>query len=74
MDESLHDWLEGRGPKLVFMGYIDNATGTAFGRFYDYEGVMPAMDSFKRYSKRYGLPQSIYIDKHSTYKTTRKQR
>jgi len=34
---------------------------------------MPAMDSFNRYIKRYGIPQSVYIDKHSTYKSTAKQ-
>lgn len=73
MDGSHHDWLEGRGPELVFMGYVDDATGKAFGRFYDYEGTMPAMDSFRRYIKKYGLPQSIYVDKHSTYKSPKKQ-
>jgi len=30
---------------------------------------MPAMDSMKRYIKRYGIPQSVYLDKHSTYKS-----
>jgi transposase len=73
MDGSHHDWFEGRGPKCVLMGYIDDATGTVYGRFYDYEGTMPAMDSFKRYIKRYGIPQSVYLDKHSTYKSTAKQ-
>ena len=73
MDGSRHDWLEGRGPWLVFMGYVDDATGNAFGRFYDYEGTMPAMDSFRRYIKKYGLPQSIYLDRHPTYKSTKKQ-
>lgn len=72
VDGSHHSWFEGRGPKLVFMGYIEDATNTVFGRFYEYEGTIPAMDSFKRYIKRYGLPQSIYIDKHSTYKSTAK--
>ena len=43
MDGSHHDWLEGRGPKLVLMGYIDDATNKFHGRFYDYEGTMPAM-------------------------------
>lgn len=71
MDGSHHDWLEGRGPKMVLMGYIDDATGRAYGRFYDYEGVEPAMDSLGRYIGLYGLPQSVYLDKHSTYKTTR---
>jgi len=72
MDGSHHDWLEGRGPKLVLMGYIDDATNKVYGRFYDYEGTLPAMDSFKGYIKRYGLPQSVYLDRHTTYKSTKK--
>ncbi len=72
MDGSHHRWFEGRGPGCVLMGYIDDATGKAFARFYDYEGTIPAMDSFKRYSKQYGLPMSVYLDKHSTYKSTAK--
>ena len=71
MDGSHHDWLEGRGPEMVLMGYVDDATGRAYGRFYDYEGLYPAMDSFERYIRRYGLPVSVYLDKHSTYKTMR---
>lgn len=74
MDGSHHDWLEGRGPKLVLMGYIDDATGRAYGRFYDYEGTRPAMDSLKGYVKKYGIPKSIYLDKHSTYKVNKAQR
>lgn len=69
IDGSHHDWFEGRGPICVFMGYIDDATNIVHGRFYDYEGTMPAMDSMKRYIKRYGIPQSVYLDKHSTYKS-----
>ncbi|MCI0618419.1 ISNCY family transposase [bacterium] len=72
MDGSHHDWLEGRGPQLVLMAYIDDATNEAYGRFYDYEGTLPAMDSFKRYIQRYGLPISVYLDRHSTYKSTKK--
>jgi transposase len=71
LDGSHHAWLEKRGPRLVLMGYVDDATGRLFGRFYDHEGVYPAMDSLRRYIERYGLPQSLYLDKHSTYKTTR---
>jgi transposase len=72
MDGSHHRWFEGRGPGCVLMGYIDDATGKTFARFYDYEGTIPAMDSFKRYSKKYGLPMGVYLDKHSTYKSTAK--
>jgi len=72
VDGSHHDWFEGRGEETVFMGYIDDATGKAFGRFYGHEGTMPAMDSFKRYIRKYGIPASVYVDKHSTYKSTAK--
>jgi len=72
MDGSHHDWLEGRGSELVLMGYIDDATNNVLGRFYDYEGTLPAMDSFQRYVRRYGLPQSVYLDRHTTYKSTAK--
>jgi len=72
MDGSHHDWLEGRGPELVLMAYIDDATNRIYARFYDYEGTIPAMDSFKRYIKRHGIPISIYLDRHTTYKSTGK--
>jgi DNA-binding Lrp family transcriptional regulator len=71
MDGSDHDWLEGRGPKMVLMGYIDDATSRIFGQFHEYEGTFPAMNSFRRYIGKYGLPFSFYIDRHSTYRTTR---
>lgn len=72
MDGSHHDWLEDRGPELVLMGYIDDATNTVYGRFYDYEGTLPAMDSFKGYVEKYGLPMSVYLDRHTTYKSSKK--
>lgn len=72
MDGSPHDWLEGRGPKLVLMGYKDDATGDVFARFYWYEGTFPAMDGLWRYIQKYGIPQSVYLDKHSTYKSPAK--
>ena len=72
IDGSHHAWFEDRGPECVLMGYIDDATGGVFGRFYDYEGTMPAMDSFKRYIRKRGLPLQVYLDKHSTYKSTAK--
>jgi len=72
LDGSHHDWLEGRGSKLVLMAYIDDATNTTYARFYDYEGTMPAMDSFKGYAKMYGLPISVYLDRHTTYKSSKK--
>jgi transposase len=71
MDGSEHDWLEGRGPKLVLMGVIDDATNTVEARFYDHEGTLPALESFRRWVQRYGIPASVYLDKHTTYRSPR---
>jgi hypothetical protein len=72
MDGSHHDWLEGRGPKLVLMGYIDDATGSIYCRFFDYEGTLPAMGGLKGYIELNGIPGQVYLDKHSTYRNNRK--
>lgn len=72
MDGSHHDWFEGRAPECVLMGYIDDASSRVYARFYEYEGTLPAMDSFRRYALKYGLPQDVYLDRHSTYKSTKK--
>ena len=72
MDGSHHNWFEGRGPEVVLMAYVDDATNNVYAKFYDYEGTFPAMDSFKNYAKQYGIPHSLYVDMHSTYKSTAK--
>jgi hypothetical protein len=69
LDGSHHDWFEGRGPGCVLMAYIDDASSRVLARFYEYEGTIPAMDSFQRYVRRYGLPLAVYTDKHTTYKS-----
>lgn len=68
-DGSEHDWFEGRGPKCVLLGYIDDATNKRYARFYEYEGLKPGMDSLGRYIKKNGIPLSIYLDRHAAYKS-----
>ncbi len=70
MDGSHHKWFEDMGGESVLMAYIDDATSRAYFRFYEYEGTIPAMDSFLRYIRKYGIPMSIYLDRHTTYKST----
>ena len=72
VDGSHHDWFEGRGPECVLMGYIDDANSRVFAEFHEYEGTFPFMASFKSYAKKYGLPQKLYLDRHSTYKSSKK--
>lgn len=69
MDGSHHRWLEGRGPEFVLMGYVDDATGRVYARFYPGEDREAAFDSFQRYCRLYGIPQRVYLDKHTIYKS-----
>ena len=69
MDGSHHAWLEGRGPRLVLMGYVDDATGRVAARFYPSEDLAAAFDSFQRYCRGAGIPQAVYLDKHTIYRS-----
>ena len=71
-DGSHHDWFEGRGPWCVLMGQIDDATSKVSAEFHDYEGTLPFMASFKSYVEAKGIPISVYIDRHTTYKSNKK--
>ena len=71
-DGSHHDWFEGRGPWCVLMGQIDDATSIVSAEFHDYEGTLPFMASFKFYINAKGIPISVYIDRHTTYKSNKK--
>ena len=71
-DGSHHDWFEGRGPWCVLMGQIDDATSIVSAEFHDYEGTLPFMASFKSYINTKGIPLSVYIDRHTTYKSNKK--
>jgi hypothetical protein len=72
VDGSHHDWFEGRGPWCVLMGQIDDATSKVSAEFHDYEGTLPFMASFKSYVEAKGIPISVYIDRHTTYKSNKK--
>lgn len=69
LDGSHHDWFEGRGPRCVLMAYIDDASSRVFARFAEYEGTIPAMDSFQCYIRQHGVPLAVYADKHTTYRS-----
>jgi hypothetical protein len=71
-DGSHHDWFEGRGSWCVLMGQIDDATSKVSAEFHDHEGTLPFMASFKSYVRAKGIPISVYIDRHTTYKSNKK--
>lgn len=67
-DGSHHDWFEGRAGKCVLMVMIDDATSRVVARFYPAETTEAAFDLFGRWVKRYGIPRSVYADRHSIYR------
>ncbi|HEY0723830.1 MAG TPA: ISNCY family transposase, partial [Pyrinomonadaceae bacterium] len=71
MDGSHHDWFEGRAQPAVLMVMIDDATNRTYARFSEQETTRAAYDVFEGYGRRYGLPQGLYVDRDSIYKTTR---
>ena len=71
MDGSLHAWFEGRGPTCVLMTVIDDATGRRRGFFHETETLRAAMDAFGRWCGRFGVPRSLYVDRHGIYRADR---
>lgn len=71
MDGSEHDWFEGRRERAVLMVLIDDATNRTYARFFEGETTQAAFVSFDRYSRRHGVPESLYVDRDSIYRTDR---
>ena len=71
IDGSIHDWFEGRGPKVVLVAAVDDATGHLYAQFAPAESTEAVMRLLREYIARYGRPLAIYADRHSIYKTTR---
>jgi len=72
MDASIHDWLEGRGPAIVLITMIDDATSRLMARFY-FEGTTQThMDLLGRWLKKYGRPTALYTDRHGIFEAQAK--
>ena len=74
VDGSNHDWLEGRGPRLVLIGAVDDATGdpvhAVFREHEDAEGYLLVLrDSIRRK----GVPIAWYSDRHSIFQYNGKE-
>jgi hypothetical protein len=71
-DGSEHDWLEGRGPRMVLLGMIDDATGRILTRFYEGETTENYMDLLRRYLEKFGRPAAWYSDRDSVFRAESK--
>ena len=58
----------GDGVEYCLMHLVDDATKTSLACLYKSECTMSALDILYKWCCKYGVPQSIYSDRHSTYK------
>ena len=66
VDGSPFDWLEQRGPKADLIGAIDDATSKVlFLLFRPSEDQLGYLLLLRSIAQRYGLPMSIYHDRHT---------
>jgi len=74
-DGCSHDWFEGRltdGVMVTLLASRDDATNMVQAQFVAYEGTAPVMAYWRDYFIAHGKPQSIYLDRHSTYRVNSK--
>lgn len=67
-DASEHDWLEGRGQRMVLVGLIDDATSRVIARFHEAETTEAYMDVLWRWLKKHGRPVELYSDRDSIFR------
>ena len=67
-DASQHDWLEGRGPRLVLCGTIDDASSQVpAALFRDEEDAHGYFWILREMIQRRGRPVAIYSDRHGIF-------
>jgi len=69
-DGSPHDWFETKGPVAswpTLMVIVDDATSRTYARLHKAETTEAAMDVLGRWIRLYGVPRSLYVDRHSIY-------
>lgn len=71
MDGSHHDWFEGRAERAVLMVMIDDATSRTYAQLFAQETTRASFDMMEQWIRRYGVPQSLYVDRDSIYRCER---
>ena len=68
MDGSHHAWLQERGPALVLLHAIDDATGMALGAvFREREDAAGYLLLLRQVAATHGLPVAVYTDHHGIF-------
>jgi transposase len=69
-DGSIHDWLEGRGPRMTLLVMIDDATSKVVARFFPAETTEGYFELLGRYLRKHGRMVAIYADRNSIFFAT----
>jgi len=73
IDGSVHDWLEGRGPRMTLIVFIDDATGRLTGlRFAPAETTRAYIETLRDHVLSYGVPLAFYSDRHGIFRVNAK--
>lgn len=68
LDGSHHRWLQHRGPQLVLLLAIDDATGSApYALFREREDTVGYLTLLKKIVERHGIPSAVYTDRHAAF-------
>jgi transposase len=74
IDGSPHNWFEERGPRCTLLVFIDDATSKLVGlRFAKAESTIAYFQLAHDYFRRFGLPQTLYSDRHSIFRVNTKE-
>src|SRR5450631_4020508 len=68
-DASRHDWLEGRGPQLTLIGFLDDATSQILAAHFqlEAENTVGYLRALHTMITAHGIPLSLYRDRHSIF-------
>lgn len=73
MDGSHHAWLQDRGPALVLLHAIDDATGTVLGAvFREREDAAGYLFLLRQVATTHGLPAAVYTDRHGIFNRSKR--
>jgi len=67
LDGSFHRWFGNEYPTACLMNLVDDATGITMALLDKEETTEAAMKLLQKWIKRYGIPQSIYVDLKTVY-------
>jgi hypothetical protein len=72
-DWSYHDWLENWETKCLLCAVDDSTSCNTYAKFANWEWLLDVFEFRKEYFIKHWKPESIYIDRHSSYKVNHPQ-